>query len=80
MFMKTVQLTGEATNYSQIVIHTSMSNIYISLAREFQKHLSDPTRAHGFIFNGKYRKRDSNDKWTEHEYHVQYRYMYNTNQ
>ena len=32
MFMKTVQLPGESTNDSQIVIHTSMSNTDISLA------------------------------------------------
>ena len=33
MLMKTVQLTGAATNKSQTVMNTYMSNKYISLAR-----------------------------------------------
>ena len=52
-------------------MHTKMSNTYINLVRVFQKHLSDPTSAHGLIDNGKYKKLDSKHKWTEHEYHVQ---------
>ena len=70
MLITTVKLPGASTNDLQMVMYTSMSNIDISLAREFQKHLSDPTRAHGLIDNGKYRKRASNRKWTEHDYHV----------
>ena len=67
---KTVQLTSAATNNSQMVIHTEMSNTYISLVRVFQNHLSDPISVHRFIDNGKYRKLDSKRKWKEHEYHV----------
>ena len=37
MEMKDVQLPGEFTNNSQMVMHTSLSNTYTSLAREFQK-------------------------------------------
>ena len=33
ILMKTVQLTGTSTNHSNMVIHTSMSNIDIILAR-----------------------------------------------
>ena len=36
---------------------TSNVNIYVSLAREFQKHLSDPTWAHVLLDNGKDIKR-----------------------
>ena len=43
----------------------------ISLAREFQKHLSEPTHAHVLIDHGKDSKRSSKLKWTEREYHVQ---------
>ena len=71
MLMTTVQLPGTATNKSQMVIHTSMNNTYISLAREFQKNISDPTRTHGLIDHRKYREKFSNHKWTEREYHVQ---------
>ena len=56
MFMTTVKLPGAATNYSHMVIHTTMSNIDISLVRVFQNNISDPTRAHGLIDRGKYRK------------------------
>ena len=57
-----------------------MSNTDISLARVFQKRLSDPTRTYGFIDNGKDRKRASKREWMEREYHVQERRIYNTNQ
>ena len=56
MFMTTVKLPGAATNYSHMVIHTTMSNIDTSLAKVFQKHLSDLTRAHGLIDHRKYSK------------------------
>ena len=56
MFMTTVQLSGTATNNSHMFIHTTISNTYISLARLFQKHITDPTCAHVFIDHLKYRK------------------------
>ena len=69
--MTSVKLPGADTNNSQMVIHTAMSNTYISLARVFQKHISDPTGSNGLIDHVKYRKRASNRKGTECEYHVQ---------
>ena len=66
--MKNVKLPGVATNNSHIVMYNKMSNSDTSLARSFQKHLLDPTRAHGFIDHGKYSKRASKRKWRECEY------------
>ena len=70
ILMITVQLPDASTNESQIVMHTSMSNTYISQERVFKKHLSDSTQAHGLIAHRKYRKRASKHKWVECEYHV----------
>ena len=53
-------------------IHTSTVNTDISLSREFQRYISDPTRANGLLDHGKDPKCDSKRKWTEPEYHVQY--------
>ena len=65
--MPTVRLRGAADYDSQ----TSTANTDISLEREFQKHISDPTQAHGLLDHGKDRKRASKKKWTEREYHLQ---------
>ena len=56
VFITNVQLPVESTNNSHMVIHTSMSNTYIIQARGSQKHLSDPTCAHGLNYHGKDRK------------------------
>ena len=71
MLTTTVQLPGATTNNSQMLMYTSMSNTDISISREFKKHLSDPTCAHGLIDHGKDRKRDSKRKFMDWEYHVQ---------
>ena len=71
MLMITVKLPGTATNDSQMFMHTAISNTYISLSRVFQKHLSEPTCAHGFINSWKYRKRSSKRKFMERDYHIQ---------
>ena len=65
--MPTVQLRG-AADYDS---HTSTANTDISLEREFQKHISDPTQAHGLLDHGKDRNFSSRLKCTDHEYHVQ---------
>ena len=72
MLITTVKLPDESTSASQMVIHTSIINAYISPERVFQKHLSDQTSSHGFIDHIKYRKRASNCKWRDCEYCVQY--------
>ena len=46
MLTTTVQLPGAAASDSCMEIHTSNVNKEISLAREYWKHLSDPTRKH----------------------------------
>ena len=71
MLMPTVQLPGAASYDSQMTMNTSNTNTDISLAREFQKHISSPTRAYGLLDHGKYRKSVSKRKWTDSEYHVQ---------
>ena len=43
----------------------------VSLAKEFQKHLSKDDCKHGVIDQGKYRKISSKRKWTDREYYVQ---------
>ena len=71
MLMTTVQLPGEKYYDSHMAIHTSTANTDIILAREFQKHLSDPTQAHHLLNRGKGVKLTSKWKWTKSEYHVQ---------
>ena len=71
MFTTTVQLTSNAASDSQMEMHISAANIDISLEREFQKHLSDPTRANGLLGHGKYRTCASKRKWNYRDYHVQ---------
>ena len=60
-----VQLSGVEAYESHMAMHTSTANTNISLARELQKHLSDPTWAHGLLDRGKYRKCASKLKWTD---------------
>ena len=67
----TVQLPSAASCESQMAMHTSTSNTDISLAREFQKHLSDLTWEHGLLDLGKYVKCASKWNWNERDYHVQ---------
>ena len=43
----------------------------VSLAKQYQKHISKEHRKHGVIDQGKYRKRASKRKRTDREYHVQ---------
>ena len=47
--MSNVQLTGSRTFDSQIIIHFFTPKNDVSLAKEFQKHLSKDHRKHGFI-------------------------------
>ena len=53
MLIKTVKLPIAVDYDSQIEMHTSTTNTYISLWREFQNNLSDPTWAHGILDQGK---------------------------
>ena len=44
MLATTVQLTGAVAHDTYMEIHTSTLTTYTSLAKEFQKHISDPSR------------------------------------
>ena len=86
--MSTVQLPGAKWYDKQMVMHTGYCSSDVSLAREFQKHLSSAIRKHGVIFQVKL-KRASKLKWTTMEYlfqndaYVAHKYVnmfFNTNQ
>ena len=69
--MTLVQLNGASGYYKQMAIHISTVNKDISLARELQKHLLEPSRKNVVIVQGKYRKRAIQLKWDVSEYYVQ---------
>ena len=54
--MLTMELTGAKRYEKNMVIHTGTCTSDVSLAREFQKHLSNAARNHGVIDQGKYKK------------------------
>ena len=72
--MSNVQLPGSNVFDSHILMHSCTQKQDVSLAKEFQKHLSKDDRKHGFIDQGKYSKRYSKITWKDREYHVQYNY------
>ena len=70
MLITTVKLTGAGAYDSQMEMHTSTANIDISLARYFQKYISDSTRSHGLLDHGKDTKCASKLKWNDSDYHA----------
>ena len=60
-----MQLPGKKVYDTQMFMHTGTCTSDVSLASEFQKHLSTAARKHGVIDQGKYTKRASKLKWTE---------------
>ena len=52
-------------------MHSCKPKNNVSLAKEFQKHLSKDDRKHGVVDQGKDRKRASKIKWTDREFCVQ---------
>ena len=71
MVMTTLKLPDEASYETNIAIHTLNMSKYISLPREFQKHLLYPSRINGVMYQVKYRKLYSQKKLNDNEYHVQ---------
>ena len=69
--ISTVQFPGSKIFEKQILTHSCTQKKDISLAKQFQKHLSNDDRKHGVISQGKDRKRASKRKSTYREYHVQ---------
>ena len=53
------------------MMHSCTQKKDVSLAKEFQKNLSNYDREHVVIDQGKDRKIASKRKWTDREYHVQ---------
>ena len=66
-----VQLPLSKTFDSQIIMHYCTLKQYVSLHKEFQKHMSKEHRKHGVIYQGNYRKISSKRKFIDKEYHVQ---------
>ena len=54
--ISTVELTGAKGYDTHMVIHTISHTSDVSLAREFQKHLSNAERKHGVIYQDKLKK------------------------
>ena len=69
--MSNVQLPVSITFDSQIQIHTGTQKNCVSLAKEFQEHMTKNHRKDGVIDQGKSRKICMERKWTERKYHVQ---------
>ena len=71
--MTTVKLTGAVDYDKYMAIHTLTLKKYISLAREFQKHIPYPSHEHGVIDQCKDIKQYVKQNCTNYEYTVQYR-------
>ena len=67
----TVQLTSEKGYEKKVLMHNGDRTHDVSLARKFQKHLSNSAYKHGVI-DQENTKRERKQKWTEREYPVQY--------
>ena len=68
--MYTVQLHGSIIFDSNIQMHTGTEKDGVSLAKEFQEHLTKEHRRNGVIDEGK-QKRFMEIKWIDREYHAQ---------
>ena len=68
--ISTVQLTVSKIFKIYILMHSCTPKNDVSLAKEFQKHLSKEHRKHGFIDQGKSKKIFSKIKFTDREYRV----------
>ena len=51
-------------------IHTDNQNYYVSLAKEFQYHLTKEHPKHGVMDQGKYKKLFTERKWKDRQYNV----------
>ena len=69
--MSNVQLPVSKIFDSQIMMHSCTHKNGVSLAKQFQKNISDEYRKHEVIYQGKYIKRASKRKCTGIEYRVQ---------
>ena len=66
-----VQLPGSNIFDSQMQMHTGNQKYDVSLAKEFQHHLTKEHRKNGVFDQGKNNKLFMERKWTDRQYHVQ---------
>ena len=69
--MYNFQLHGSHRFDSQMQMHNGNQNNDVSLAKEFQQHLTKEHRKNGVFDQGKYTKRFMEIKWTDRKYLVQ---------
>ena len=69
--MSNVQFPGSNRFDSQMKMHTGNQNDDVSLAKEFQHHLTKEHRKNGVFDHSKNNKRFMEIKWTYRQYHVQ---------
>ena len=67
--MSTVKPPESNRFYPQMQMHTGKHKYDVSLAKEFQHHLTKEPRKNGVIDQGKYKKRFMERKWTDRQYH-----------
>ena len=70
--MSNVKLPLSNRFYSQMQMHTINQKDDVSLAKEFQQHLTKEHRKNDVFDQSKYKKIFMERKWTERQYHVQY--------
>ena len=58
-----MQLPDSQRFDTQMEIHTTTHNPYVSLEQGFQKHLCNESHRHGIVDAGKQKKRSSKQKW-----------------
>ena len=68
--MSNVQLPGSNRFNSQIQMHTDDQKYDVSLAKEFQHHMTKEHRKNGFFDRVKNNKLFMEIKWTDRQYHV----------
>ena len=54
--MATDRIPGSKRSDTQMSVHTSIQNTYVSLAQEFQKHLSNESPKHVNIDHARHKK------------------------
>ena len=69
--MSTVQLPGSNRLYFKMQMCTCNQKDNVSLAKEFQHHLTKDHRKNGVIDHGKNRKQFIKRKYTDRQYHLQ---------
>ena len=69
--MSNIKLPGSKTFDSQILIYSCTQNNDVSMAKEFQNHLSKDHCKNGVTDQRKCIKISSQRKWTDIEYHFQ---------